>query len=282
MNNQLHDNHVPIGVFDSGMGGLTVLRALKSLMPHESFVYLGDTARLPYGTKSPATVIQYAHKMVNILLRYDIKMLVIACNTASAAALPSLRKHFPQLPIIGVIEPGAQAAFSASGNHHYALLATETTLRSEVYQKHLFLLDPAAHIQTKSCGLFVALAEENCVSGAIAQAVVKAYLTPIIQETHEEGCIILGCTHFPVLAPAIRAFIGPKMRMIDSALATAQSAKAILSRLKLLCDPSTQASPIVYLVTDNPERFVRIGPIFLGEKIQSAITAGLESALEPA
>ncbi len=264
----MSSSQAPIGVFDSGMGGLTVLKALKAQLPYESFVYLGDTARLPYGTKSPETVIQYALKMTQILLEHRIKMLVVACNTASAAALPALRQYFPSLPIVGVIAPGANAAVAAAKNHHYALLATETTIQSGVYQQTLKSLDAQAQIQTQACGLFVALAEENCTSGPIAQAVVIQYLSPIIEHIHHEGCIILGCTHFPILESAIRAFIGPRMAMVDSTCATARTVRAFLRQEQLLALEG-KASKMLFMVTDNPLRFQHVGAYFLGEPIKN-------------
>ncbi len=266
-----------IGVFDSGMGGLTVLRALKSALPHESFIYLGDTARLPYGTKSQETVIQYAEKMTQILIQKNIKMLVVACNTATAAALDHLQNHTPNLPIVGVIEPGAQAAVQASNQHQYALLATETTIASDVYQKTLRALDPKAEILTQACGLFVALAEENCINDAIAAATVKKYLSPLMPQLHKDACIILGCTHFPVLTEAIKQYGGVDINIVDSATATAQKCAEKLKQLNLQCSPQHD-STIQFLVTDNPKRFQRIGPIFLGHAIAKVTLINLKEA----
>lgn len=265
----------PIGVFDSGMGGLTVLRALKEKLPHESFVYLGDTARLPYGTKSQATVKQYALKMTEILVSRGIKMLIIACNTATAAALPFLRERYPEMPILGVVEPGALAATKASWSHQYALLATETTIRSNVYQRALTQLVPAAQIRAQSCGLFVALAEENCIFDAVTRAAVKKYLAPIFSVDHNIDTIILGCTHFPVLMDAIRSYVGNTIHIIDSAEATALMTKQWLTDDKMLSDNPKPS--IHFLVTDLPERFCRIGQVFLGEDIQSVEMAELAS-----
>ena len=165
--------NLAIGVFDSGMGGLTVLKSLRQHLPHESYVYLGDTARLPYGTKSSETVAAYAMQMAKILHKKSIKCIVIACNTATTAALPYLQKYFPQIPIIGVIEPSAQAAVASTKNAHINILATETTIRSGIYQSTINKLAPEISISTQSCGLFVALAEEGFVNDEIALAVAK-------------------------------------------------------------------------------------------------------------
>ncbi len=258
----------PIGVFDSGMGGLTVLRALKAHLPHESFVYLGDTARLPYGTKSQQTVINYALKMTDILLSYDIKLLVVACNTATTAALPLLQKVHPELPVLGVVDPGVNAAVAATPNHHYALLATETTLNSEVYQQKIYAKDPAACIISQACGLFVALAEENSIADDVARAAVKKYLSPLLMATPKIDSLILGCTHFPVLIETIREFIGPDINIINSAEATAWAVEEILLQAELSHKASTSQQRLSFLVTDLPERFTRVGEVFLGEVIE--------------
>jgi glutamate racemase len=273
------DRDAPIGVFDSGMGGLTVLKALKAQLPQESFVYLGDTARLPYGTKSQRVVMAYAKKMTKILLSYRIKMLVVACNTATAAALSELRQAYPWLPMVGVVVPGACEASRCVSNHKYALLATETTIRSRVYQQTLVGLDAQADIVTQNCGLFVALAEENHRSDAIARVVVSTYLKPILAHVRGGGGVILGCTHFPVLRQAIVGCLGDGVVMIDSAVATADHVVKALAGRGLLRRGQVGVSR--FLVTDLPERFLRIGPIFLGESIEhvTLVSSHDESAL---
>lgn len=256
---------LPIGVFDSGMGGLTVLRQLKLQLPNESFLYLGDTARLPYGTKSQDTVIAYAKQMAQSLVDKGIKLLVIACNTATTAALPVLQQLLPQLPIIGVIEPGAKAASQASKNERVLVLATETTVRSGVYNKAILANAPAFEVKEQACGLFVALAEEGCVDDAVCQAVIEKY----IPRRLEQDCILLGCTHFPVFKATIQAHVGKHVAIVDSAVETTKAVKQVLDNQKLhrlAVDKPT----ITYLVTDLPERFMRIAPTFLGEGLSES------------
>lgn len=265
-----HKKDQAIGVFDSGMGGLTVLRALKQLMPDESFIYLGDTARLPYGTKSPETVIKYATQNAKLLLDRDIKLLVVACNTASTTALGYLQKQFPQIPIIGVLEPSVRMAVEVSQNHHIAILATETTIQSGQYQALIRQLKPEAKVFAQSCGLFVALAEEGFTDGEIALLTVKKYLEPIISHPHLHDCVILGCTHFPALIKPISKVLGPQINIIDSAHATAKAVQSILEHEQLLSDEGTHRHT-TFLVTDSPERFIRVGKTFYGEAIPDHI-----------
>ncbi len=256
----------PIGVFDSGMGGLTVLRELMRCLPDESFIYLGDTARLPYGTKSPETIIQYATQITHTLIAQGIKMLVIACNTATTAALPHLRQQFPNLPIVGVVEPGAKMAIETTKNNRIILLATETTLASGVYEATLKKLNPKVSVVGQSCGLFVALAEEGCVEDEIAYATVKKYLTPLIEKKDPYDCVVLACTHFPVLLKPLRDFLGPHVFIINSATATASAVKALLTENNLLAHPPIPK--VRFLVSDLPKRFARVGEIFFGQPIE--------------
>lgn len=255
-----------IGVFDSGMGGLTVLKSLKEQMPDESFIYLGDTARLPYGTKSPQTVAAYAMQMAGILRKKAVKCIVIACNTATTAALTHLQLSLPDIPIIGVIEPSARVAIANTKNAKITILATETTIRSGIYQHTIAKLAPEITVSTQSCGLFVALAEEGCVDDEIAFAVIKKYLQPLRQDLEGPGSIILGCTHFPVLIPALRSLLDDQISIVDSANATAERVKQLLAKQQLLCD--TRQNPgLQFLVSDSPERFARLGELFFGEAI---------------
>lgn len=258
---------LPIGLFDSGMGGLTVLHELINQLPNESFLYLGDTARLPYGTKSQATVLHYAKHMTELLINRGIKLLVIACNTATAAALPELQRLHPELPIIGVVEPGAQAAIAATNNNHIALLATETTIHSGVYQSALTALSPKVTISTQPCGLFVALAEEGCLDDEITESAVKKYLSPLIGSPNQCDTVILGCTHFPALINPIKRFLGDSIQVINSAKATAEVVFDTLKQLNMI---TTQDMPPTqhFLVTDLPTRFQRLGEIFLQHPIE--------------
>ena len=255
----------PIGVFDSGMGGLTVLRELLNYLPNESYIYLGDTARLPYGTKSSETVSRYATQMASILVAKNIKLLVVACNTASTVVFPHLYKQFPHIPVVGVIEPGARIAIKATKNDKVALLATETTIQLGAYQNILRTLSPRIRISTQACGLFVALAEEGYVNDDIAFLVVKKYLEPIINDDHQCDSVILGCTHFPVLIEPLSAILGNQINIINSAKATAAEVQTIVqsTNLAAVVDHPT----LSFLVTDSPNRFARIGKIFFGQRI---------------
>ena len=264
----IESSNLPIGIFDSGMGGLTVLHELKKQLPDESFLYLGDTARLPYGTKSQATVLHYASRKTALLVARGIKLLVIACNTATTAALPHLRAQYPDLPIIGVVEPGAKAAIAATKNNHIALLATEATIHSKIYYNTLMALKPKATISTQPCGLFVALAEEGCTDDQLAACAVERYLTPLIKAPNLCDTVILGCTHFPVLIQPITRFLNKNVSIINSAEATASTAKDTLTNLNLLV-AAKQKSHSHYLVTDLPERFCRVGETFLQHTIDA-------------
>ncbi|HEX4676920.1 MAG TPA: glutamate racemase [Steroidobacteraceae bacterium] len=297
----------PIGVFDSGVGGLTVLKALVAELPHEHFVYLGDTARLPYGTKSPETVARYAVQAAEALSEYGVKCLVIACNTASSVGLPAIREHIRSMPIIGVIEPGAQAACAASRTGRIAVIATEGTVRGGAYQEAILRIRGHAHVIAQPTQLFVALAEEGLHEGPIADSVARHYLDPIFRAARDAlsspamltppdrlarpdipappnttappDTLVLGCTHFPMLASAIRAAVGPTIQIVDSAATTAKSVRETLQRESLMrpdasTDSGSLSGPaatcaIRFLATDSVERFVRIGTRFLERPIDS-------------
>jgi glutamate racemase len=258
-----------IGVFDSGIGGLTVLRALHAKLPRERFVYLGDTARLPYGTKSPETVQRYAVQAAQLLMSYDIKCLVVACNTASAVALDELQKEFAPLPVLGVVGPGARAGAEASRTGRIAVIATEGTVKGGAYQHAIQNVRADARVIAKACPLFVALAEEGWVTGEVVDAAVRRYLSPIfdVKAADCPDTLVLGCTHFPVLAAAIRAVIGKHVAVVDSALTTANALHAELARLDLLASDMTSDPPVRFLATDGCERFARVGTGFFGEPI---------------
>ena len=268
----------PIGVFDSGVGGLTVLRALRTAMPTESFLYLGDTARLPYGTKSAHTVVRYAIQAADELVARDIKCLVVACNTAAAAALPAMRERYASLPVIGVIEPGARAACAATGNGRIAVLGTYSTVRGGAYTRAIMALNLQAQVSAIACSLFVALAEEGWTEGAVAEAAAARYLQPLLKNAASApDTLVLGCTHFPVLAAVIVATIGGGVRIVDSALTTATAVRAELERGGLLRAEATDVAAgdaagneLEFLATDGVERFAVIGSRFLGQAIDPA------------
>lgn len=257
MNN---NNNLPIGVFDSGMGGLTVLKSLKQSLPHESFIYLGDTARLPYGTKSPDTVLQYACQMARILIEKKIKALVIACNTATTAALTHLQGSLNHIPVIGVVQPGASAVVTATKTQRIAVMATETTIASMAYQRLITEQLPQAEISVRACSVLVALAEEGMIGNSVAKEALRYYLS----EFQNQDTLLLGCTHFPVFKPLLSALLPPGMNIVDSAEATARSLQKVLQQSNLLRLATTSAQ-VRYLVTDSIRRFQSVGEIFLGE-----------------
>lgn len=257
---------LPIGVFDSGMGGLTVLNALRELLPQESFIYLGDTARLPYGTKDQDTIVRYAAQAAKALVDRGIKLLVIACNTATAAALPNLQALFAPLPVVGVIEAGAKAAIKASQSGQILVLATERTIRQEAYTKAIHTLNPKAMVLGQACSLLVALAEECWFDGDVAKDTIKRYLAPYMNlAAHEKpDTIVLGCTHFPVFLPAIKTFVGQAMSIVDSASTTAQAVFELLDKNQLRTQ-ATARGQCAFLATDGSFRFARVASCFLGE-----------------
>lgn len=258
----------PIGVFDSGVGGLTVLRALLAALPGEDFLYLGDTARLPYGTKSPQTVARYSVRAAEALVERGIKTLVVACNTASASALPALRERFPELPVIGVIEPGAQAACESSASGRIAVLATEGTVKGGAYLEAILAIRPDAHVTQVAAQVFVALAEEGWSEGEAVDAVAERYLAHLDARI---DTLVLGCTHFPLLAGAIAKQVGPARRVVDSAATAARATAAALAAGDLGRrrgeSGERRAGEVRLLATDSPERFARVGQRFLGAAI---------------
>ncbi len=257
----------PIGVFDSGVGGLTVLAALHERLPHESLLYLGDMARLPYGNKSPQTIIRYARQAASVLISRGIKMLVVACNTASALALDELRRAFHPLPIVGVLEPGATAACAATRTGRIVVIATEATVREGAYTRAIQSLRPGAEILAVPCPLFVALAEEGWHSGAIVEAIAKQYLEPVFSRTSTD-VLVLGCTHFPVLADTLAKVAGPGIQLVDSAHTTAQAVAEMLVRMDLAAEPRAQPASVHFMSTDAPERFARVAARFLPQNLR--------------
>lgn len=267
------DADLPIGLFDSGVGGLTVLKALQQRMPNEDLLYLGDTARLPYGTKSPETIVRYALQASSELISRKVKLLIIACNTATAVALDALQAAY-DVPVIGVVEPGAQASCRASKGGHIAVIGTESAIRGQAYHKAIHRLRPEARIVGQPCPLFVSLAEEGWVEGDIAERVAARYLDPIFRP--ELGgdaidipdCLVLGCTHFPLLAKAIRAVVGPDVVIVDSAATTAQAVQQELEKKGLVHSPRTEGYATTrFFTTDDVPRFARTGGLFLGTPI---------------
>lgn len=259
-------NDLPIGIFDSGVGGLTVLKALRRLLPDEDFVYLGDTARLPYGTKSPASVQRYARHAADFLAADGIKALVVACNTASSLALAELRTHLGPMPVIGVVEPGAAAAVAQSTTGRHLVLATESTTSQRAYTREITRLAPDAKVTEMACSMFVALAEEGWHEGPAARVIAEQYLAGV-NAPDGPDTLILGCTHFPLLAPVIQDVVGPELTLVDSASTTAEAVRAALSEPDLL---QTAGGQLRLLATDGAGRFARVGSQFLGEAFTAA------------
>ncbi len=269
----------PIGVFDSGVGGLTVLAALRSELPSQRFVYLGDTARLPYGTKSPETVVRYALRAAEALVARDIRALVVACNTASAVSLPALRERFPDLPVFGVVEPGAELACATSRSGRIAVLATEGTVRGGAYERAIMARRPDARVTSVACQVFVALAEEGWHRNGVALAAAAEYLRPLFATADTApDCVVLGCTHFPLLRAAIAENCAPDVAIIDSAASAAVRVALALSPAERLtaraagpigAHPMADSARLHCLATDGLERFRRIAPRFLGETLEA-------------
>lgn len=247
-----------IGIFDSGVGGLTVLKQLMRTLPQENFVYFGDTARLPYGDKSRETIINYSVENTHFLLEKKIKMLVIACNTASAFALEPLTQMF-QIPIIGPIEPGAELALQTSKNKRIAILGTRGTISSKAFENAILSKFPSAYVLSIACPLLVPLVEEHLIDHPATKLILNDYLKPIFDE--EIDTIVLGCTHYPLLAPLIQSIATDSIRVIDCAAACAQTVKSILQTHAI--EGAHQQPTCQFFVSDDATKFERIGQKFL-------------------
>jgi len=263
------DRNLPIGIFDSGVGGLTVYKALHERLPNERFVYLGDTARVPYGTKSLATVERYAVENAKFLEAHGIKMLVVACNTASALALPAIRRAV-NVEVAGVIEPGARAAVRVAADSRIGVIATEATVQSHAYRRAISVIDNEAKVIERACPLFVSLAEEGWSDTKVARDVGQQYLSELNAESI--SALVLGCTHYPILRNVIQQIVGQSVTLIDSGEATASEVKTFLKQSELahsdtsglyqerhLCDDLDH-----FYVTDAASRFAKVAERFLG------------------
>ena len=261
-------NNAPIGIFDSGMGGLTVMRALAERLPDERFLYLGDTARLPYGTKSAETVKRYALQAAQALMARKVKLLVVACNTASVS-LDALQDALAPLPVIGVIEPGAGAALEVAPGGPIAVLATEGTVKGGAYVRAIHAHGQAPVVQ-QACPLFVPMAEEGLIDGPIVEAVAHRYLDPLMATLPRPRALVLGCTHFPVLKNVIARVVGKDVVLVDSAATTAEAVVELLAE-RDLARSWKNVEPHRFLATDAPDRFARVGEIFLGGAIDPGL-----------
>jgi glutamate racemase len=253
----------PIGVFDSGIGGLTLVKALVEELPSESVVYFGDTARVPYGTKSKSTIVRFSLENVEFLLRFDVKCIVVACNTSSSWALPTLRKYF-KVPIIGVIRPGAMAASRRTRNKKVGVIGTRATVESRAYETAIARIDPAIAVSSQSCPLFVPLVEAGWLNGSVCRLVTEQYLDPLKQQGIDT--LILGCTHYPLLKPVL-ARQAPGIRLIDSAEETARETEDLLESLKLRRASGKGSSK--FFVSDGPKRFLGFARRLLGPSVRS-------------
>jgi len=261
----------PVGVFDSGIGGLTVVRELIRQLPHESIIYFGDTARVPYGPKSADTVLRYSREIVSFLEKEGVKALVIACNTATAHALPALREEF-KLPIIGVIEPGARAAAAATRTGQVGVIGTAGTVKSGAYEKEIKRIRPDTIVISEPCPLFVPLVEEGWLDTEATHLIAHTYLEPIAA-AHVDT-LVLGCTHYPLLKPVIGREVGRNVRLIDSAEETARETADLL-REKNLETTTRDDARYRFIASDAPDQFLRIGRRFLGSAIDLVETVTL-------
>jgi glutamate racemase len=252
-----------IGIFDSGVGGLTLLKEVVRLLPHEDLLYVGDTARVPYGTKSQETVRRYAVESASFLVRQGVKMLVVACNTASAVAIDKLASQF-QIPVIGVIEPGSRRAATLSVNRKVGVIGTEGTVRSGAYARAIRLENPEIEVFSAACPLFVPFAEEGWADHRIAEIAASEYLAPLIEAGVDT--LVLGCTHYPLLKKTLLTVLGNGVHLVDSA---EEAAKVVVATLETVGPNHSGKGSVRFFVTDVPDRFNRVGSSFLGRALES-------------
>jgi len=262
-----------IGVFDSGLGGISVVRAIIDLLPHEHLVYFGDTARVPYGSKSEETVVRFAHQISSFLREKQVKMIVVACNTASAVALESLQKRF-NIPIVGVIKPGSEAAVKASKHKRIGVIGTASTIRSGAYRAAIRALDPEMEVTVQSCPLLVPLVEEDWPHDGVVTQVLESYLSSF--KIQKPDSLILGCTHYPYLKSIIQEVVGPSVRLVDSGEETAARVKQVLEELDLLNPEIGDPGKHKFYVSDFPQKFEETASRFLGRPLDKLFKVELE------
>ncbi len=256
--------HASIGIFDSGFGGLTIMRAMMQVLPKENMIYFGDTARLPYGNKSAETVLRYSVENTSFLIEQGIKLLVVACNTACTAALEHLQKKC-SIPVIGMIQAGVEQVLQSSKQGKIAILGTRATIQSGVYQQQIQLVLPNAQITAISCPLFVPLVEEGYIDHPLTQASIQEYLGPLRRK--EVDTVLLGCTHYPLLASMIQKELGPQVSLIDPAIGCAEKVRLLLEKLELHNQGENRPQYEFY-VSDDPEKFRLLGKTFLNHPIE--------------
>ncbi len=250
------DNGAPIGVFDSGVGGLTVAREIMAQIPNERIVYFGDTARVPYGSKSKTTITKFTKQIVRFLMTQDVKALVIACNTMSAYAIDEVEKDV-SLPVIGVVKPGARVAVSQTRNKRIGVIATEGTIGSGMYERFITNIDPTVNVLTKACPLFCPLVEEGMLDDPVTDEVARRYLKELMDK--DIDTLIMGCTHYPLLAPALKRLVGDRVRLVNPAYETARELKEMLTENGLLNDTplENQEKDHEFYVSDLADKFTR-------------------------
>lgn len=261
----------PIGIFDSGLGGLTVVKQIQKLLPQENIIYYGDTARVPYGSKSKDTIIKFTREAVNFLKSHNAKCIVIACNTASALALPVVRNEF-EIPMIGVIKPGARAAAKKSKSGKIGIIATTATINSDAYTNAIREINNSVTVYSQPCPLFVPLVEEGWGDKPAAKLIIQEYLTPL--KTARVDTLVLGCTHYPLLAKQIQQFVSDDVALVDSATTCANDLKLLLEKENLLANNEFAES--TFFVTDMAARFSELGAKFLGKTLNAIKVVGNE------
>jgi glutamate racemase len=269
------NNTNPIGIFDSGVGGLTVVKSIESFLPNENIIYFGDTARVPYGSKSNSTVVEYALQDATFLNNKNVKLIIVACNTASSIALDNLREQF-EIPIIGMIEPGAKAALEKTVTGKIGVIGTETTISNKAYSKALLNLDSKVKVIEKACPLLVPLAEEGWINHPATKLIVEEYLSELKKENIDT--LILGCTHYPILRDVIQEAIGQNVKLIDSGEAASVEVEDYLNGMGLK-NISNNLGRDQYFVSDTPTKFKQVANLFLGKEINHIEKIDLEEII---
>jgi glutamate racemase len=260
----LSGSSAPVGVFDSGIGGLTVAREIERQLPHERIIYFGDTARVPYGPKSPETVQRYSREIADWLVGEGVKAIVVACNTATAHALPML-PEYAAVPGIGVVEPGARAAMRVTRSQVVGVIGTAGTIASGAYERAIHAIEPQARVVARACPLFVPLVEEGWTDREATRLIAREYLEPLAEANVDT--IVLGCTHYPLLVPMLAEVARSGVRLIDSAAETAAETRRTLMELDLVAPNGTEVPTHRYVASDDPDHFLRVGQRFLGSTI---------------
>lgn len=267
------DNNKPIGVFDSGIGGLTVVKRFAANLPNENIVYFGDTARVPYGSKSNSTVVEYSVQNTKFLLSKNVKAVVVACNTASSVAITALKEKF-NIPVIGMIEPGAEMAVSKTKNKKIGVIGTRSTISNKAYSKGIKQIDPTVDVFERACPLFVPLAEEGWTNHQATMEIAEEYLSEL--RDLQVDTLVLGCTHYPILSNIIQTVIGKNVILIDSGVASAEVIKNELGEINLKNESSEKGKSEFY-VSDIPTTFKAVAELFLGRQIPDVHKVDLEN-----